>query len=195
MTANRGEVVAEPAGEFDEAQSDGSRAVINQAQNLFGFQTAIALARHLHFNAEFAPDPHPGDDVGREFAIGGDDVVARAPINAIGDHRQASRGVRREGNLVGAGVDQLAGEFARVSNRVKPVAEINRAVFQHIARMRLHSFVNRQRDGADGGVIEIDVIFRYGEKLPNLLIHKSSLKRGRTSPTSILRWLKMVDCA
>src|SRR6266511_2675380 len=77
--ADRGQVVAKPAGEFDEAQGYDAGAVVDQVQNLFGLKAAIALARHFHLDAELALDPHPRDDVGREFAIGGDDVVAFVP--------------------------------------------------------------------------------------------------------------------
>src|SRR5262249_30897128 len=71
ITADRGKVVAKAAGEFDKAQRDDARTVINQVQNLPGLQTAIAFARHFYLDAEFALDPHPRNNVGREFAIGG----------------------------------------------------------------------------------------------------------------------------
>src|SRR5262249_57233844 len=81
VTSDRDQVVAKPAGEFDEAQGDDAGAVVDQRQNLFGIKAAIAFARHSHLDAEFAFDPHPRDDVGREFAIGGDYGVAFAPID------------------------------------------------------------------------------------------------------------------
>src|SRR5262245_54619270 len=105
-TANRGQIVAKAAREFYEAQSHDARAVVNQRQYLLGLKSAVAFARHLYLYAEFALDPHPRDDVGRKFAIGGDDVVARAPVNAVRDHGQTSRRVGRKRYLFRAGVDQ-----------------------------------------------------------------------------------------
>ena len=143
VTADRGQVVAKPAAEFDEAQGHDAGAVVDQIQNLFALEAAIAFARHFHLDAEFAFDPHPRDYVGREFAIGGDDVVAFAPIDAVRDHRQTRRRVRREGYLVRLGVDQPGSQLARLSDRGEPIAVIDRAVLHHVARVSLHPFVNR----------------------------------------------------
>jgi hypothetical protein len=81
ITTDRGKVVAKAAGEFNEAQGDNACAVVDQAQYLFSLKAAIPFAGHFHLDPEFALDSHPRDDVGREFAIGGDDVVACPPIN------------------------------------------------------------------------------------------------------------------
>jgi len=66
-------------------------------------------------------EAEPGEIVGGEFLAEGDDAVAGAPSDAVGDGGNPLRGVLDDGDLVAVGANQL--------RRVKPTVFIGLQLF------------------------------------------------------------------
>src|SRR5262249_23082296 len=101
------EVVAEPAGELDEAEAEDARACVHRRANVVDIEPAVAAADAPGLDAA-AGQVQPGIDVGGVFLFRDDDVIAGLPRVALGDDADAFAGVLDEGDVERIGVDEPA---------------------------------------------------------------------------------------
>src|SRR5262249_24078172 len=114
------------------AYGDYAGAAVREAQQFGGVYSAVALWRHSKHNASLRLQPHPGIHVGRKFDITSDHVIARIPINAVGDCRDRRRGIAHKGDFMRASTDEPGGISPDPPCRVLPVLVIDRAVLSQV---------------------------------------------------------------
>src|SRR5256885_6673148 len=112
-----------------------------------------SLADHHYFHPESLRYIHPRINIGWIFDGGGDDAIAGAPIDAVGDGGDAFAGVFYEGDFFALAVDQFRGRDSQFFNIPIPAA-VNVSDLLCLLRVFSQGVGRRSGQRADTGMVE-----------------------------------------